>query len=145
VEANWRGRGKYFPGKITRDHGNGSSTLTTTTASSWRHTQEKEIRLPVAVVLAALLRQGRSHRDGPRAEATECGRGRFYPGKDHAIMVTALRHRLRRRSLVSRRRRRSVCWAVVAVVEAVARLGPLPRALPQVGDKVEGNYRGRGR
>ena len=75
VEADYRGRGKFYPGKISRDRGDDTYDISYDDG-------ERETR--VAKRLIRKLDGGSSGgrlREGDRIEADYRGRGKFYPGK----------------------------------------------------------------
>merc|ERR1719197_51751 len=75
VEARYRGREKYYPGKITRDRGDGTYDISYDDG-------ERETRVEERLIKKKDGGGGSdSFREGDKIEADYRGRGKFYPGK----------------------------------------------------------------
>ena len=75
VEARYRGREKYYPGKITRDRGDGTYDIAYDDG-------ERETRVEERLIKKKDGGGGSdSFREGDKIEADYRGRGKFYPGK----------------------------------------------------------------
>jgi uncharacterized protein (DUF427 family) len=78
IEANYRGKGRYFPGRIKKDRLDGTYDIDYDDGEQESRVKEADIR-----VLESHLtpRQNQSIEEGSRIEANYRGRGRFFPGK----------------------------------------------------------------
>ena len=81
VEARYRGREKYYPGKISRDRGDGTYDISYDDG-------ERETRVEESLIRKVGGSRSRSPspsrgrlREGARVEARYRGRSKFYPGK----------------------------------------------------------------
>ena len=141
VEARYRGRSKKYPGKIARVHADGTFDVSYDDG-------ESETRVEARLITALDAgsdsdRRSDRLREGDKIEADYRGRGKFYPGKidrdrgddtydiayDDGERETRVAKRLIRKKDRSRSRSRS----------------PHGGGRLREGDKVEADYRGRGR
>ena len=78
VEANYRGKGKFYPGKITRDRRDGTFDIAYDDGEVESRVDEKMIRL-----LGGSPKKAPAGRieEGAKVEANYKGKGKFYPGK----------------------------------------------------------------
>ena len=82
IEADYRGRGKFYPGKISRDRGDDTYDIDYDDG-------ERETRVAKRLIRKKDRSRSRSRsprgggrlREGDKIEADYRGRGRFYPGK----------------------------------------------------------------
>ena len=138
VEADYRGRGKFYPGKITRDRGDDTYDISYDDG-------ERETR--VAKRLIKSKKSGSSSSDkiskGDKVEARYRGREKYYPGKitrdrgdgtydisyDNGERKTRVEERLIKKKRSSSRNR--------------SRSGSPSRSSMRVGTRVEAKYRGK--
>jgi hypothetical protein len=81
VEANYRGRGKFFAGKIRKDRGDGTFDIDYEDGESELRVKEEEIRvLRGGAQRVSPARKARLE-EGAKVEANFLYRGRFFPGK----------------------------------------------------------------
>jgi hypothetical protein len=90
VEANYRGRGKYYPGKIKVDRGDGTYDIAYDDGESETRVKEGDIRSLETKGADRDRSPGRGSpsrsirsnlTEGDRVEANYRGRGKYYPGK----------------------------------------------------------------
>ena len=82
VEANYRGRGKYFPGKIRRDRGDGTYDIDYDDGESELRVDPQYIRvLDRSPVAAASTRSRARVEEGAKIEANYRAKGKWYPGR----------------------------------------------------------------
>jgi len=89
VEANYRGKGRFYPGKIKRDRGDGTYDIDYDDGEAETRVKEELIRplerpaSPSRLGGRDLSPGGRRPRleEGAKVEANYRGKGRFYPGK----------------------------------------------------------------
>ena len=76
IEADYRGRGKFYPGKISRDRGDDTYDIAYDDG-------ERETRVAKRLIRSTGGGGGGSDRleEGDKVEADYRGRGKFYPGK----------------------------------------------------------------
>ena len=82
IEADYRGRGKFYPGKISRDRGDDTYDISYDDG-------ERETRVSKRLIRKKDRSRSRSRsprgggrlREGDKVEADYRGRGRLYPGK----------------------------------------------------------------
>ena len=80
IEADYRGRGKFYPGKIDRDRGDDTYDIAYDDG-------ERESRVAKRLIRkrdrsrSRSPRGGSGFREGDKVEADYRGRGRYYPGK----------------------------------------------------------------
>ena len=80
VEADYRGRGKFYPGKVDRDRGDDTYDIAYDDG-------ERETRVSKRLIRkrdrsrSRSPRGGSGFREGDKVEADYRGRGRYYPGK----------------------------------------------------------------
>ena len=144
VEARYRGREKYYKGKITRDRGDGTYDIAYDDGEKETRVEERLIRKRERGSSRSRSR-GADDRlsEGDKVEADYRGRGKFYPGKitrdrgddtydisyDDGERETRVAKRLIRKKDRSRSRSRS----------------PRGGGRLREGDKIEADYRGRGK
>src|SRR6185312_16350894 len=80
VEANYRGKGKYYPGRIKRDHGNGTFDIDYNDGESETRVDESLIRLVESSLTRSPVKPARIV-EGAKVEANYRGKGKFYPGR----------------------------------------------------------------
>jgi hypothetical protein len=84
VEANYRGRGKFFPGRIRRDRGDGTFDIDYDDGESELKVKEADIRLLENHSRSSPSRPNRSRtrlEEGMKVEGNYRARGRFFPGR----------------------------------------------------------------
>jgi hypothetical protein len=83
VEANYRGRGKWYPGKISKERSDGTFDVTYDDGESEMRVTEDMIRLAGrdSVDDRSTIRQRSRFDEGDKVEIDFKGRGKFYPGK----------------------------------------------------------------
>ena len=74
VEANSRGRGKFFPGRVKRDRGDGTYDID-------YNDGEQEIRVPADMIRRLYEGKATTPEVGDKVEANYKGRGKWYSGK----------------------------------------------------------------
>ena len=99
VEANFRGRGKWYPGRISRDRGDGTYDVAYDDGESEMRVGAELIR---SKALEGSLRMSAEQKprieEGSKVEANYRGKGKWYPGRVKQIALRRhLRHQLRRR------------------------------------------------
>ena len=80
VEANYRGRGKWYPGKIVRDRFDGTFDVDYEDGEKETRVDKDLIRLRDAGASSSSSSKARLE-EGAKVEANYRGRGKFYPGK----------------------------------------------------------------
>ena len=142
VEADYKGKGRYYPGKITRDRRDGSYDIDYDDGEKETRVDEKLIRLIGGGSASGESKSSSSGgrlEEGDKVEADYKGKGRYYPGK-----IT--------------RDRRDGSYDIdyddgekeTRVDEKLIRpLGGSPKKSSagklEEGDKVEADYKGKGR
>jgi hypothetical protein len=82
VEANYRGRGRFFPGKIRRDRGDGTFDIDFDDGESELRVKEADIRLLENHSRSSPIRRSQTRlEEGMKVEGNNRGRGRFFPGR----------------------------------------------------------------
>ena len=136
VEANYRGRGKYYTGKIREDRGDGTFDIDYDDGEKETRVREELIR--------SLERPSSPSRptaklsEGDKVEANYRGRGKYYPGKikyDNRDGTYDIDYD-------DGEKERSVKEADIKSLESG---GSASANMLRRGDKVEANYRGRGK
>eukprot|EP01035_Chromulina_nebulosa_P020591 gene20591-26699_t len=80
VEGNYRGRGKWYPGKITRDRGDGTYDISYDDGESEMRVTSDMIR-PRDSELGSSIKKAVRLEEGDKIEGNYRGRGKWYPGK----------------------------------------------------------------
>ncbi|KAH8065394.1 tudor domain-containing protein [Aureococcus anophagefferens] len=122
VEARYRGREKYYPGKIARDRGDGTFDINYDDG-------ERETRVEERLIRAKDGGGGSSDkiREGDKVEARYRGREKYYPAKSRATAATApsisttTMASARRASRSASSARRTAAAAAAAIASARAR------------------------
>ena len=142
VEGNYRGRGKWYPGKISRDRGDGTYDVDYDDGEKETRVTEDLIRLRDAPAASSDARKAKLM-EGDKVEGNYRGRGKWYPGK-----IT--RARLNGTFDIDYDDGEKEIGVADDLVRAVG--GSDRPSSPKKdtgrmyeGDKVEGNYRGRGK
>ena len=85
VEANYRGEGKYFPGRIKRDRGDGTFDIEYNDGEQVFCVQKDMIRLLDAVdgggAKGLIPSRRLGIKEGSKVEANYRGKGKYYPGR----------------------------------------------------------------
>ncbi len=82
IEADYRGRGKFYPGKISRDRGDDTYDIDYDDGERETRVSKRQIRKKDrSRSRSRSPRGGGRLREGDKVEADYRGRGRFYPGK----------------------------------------------------------------
>eukprot|EP00605_Chrysophyceae_sp_TOSAG23-4_P002649 GSChrysophyteH1.ASY1.ANO1.2925.1 assembled CDS len=136
VEGNYRGRGKWYPGRVARVRANGTIDIDYDDG-------EKELGLDTDLVRNKETSSGSSPelREGDKVEGNYRGRGRWYPGKISRVRANGTYDI----DYDDGEKETGLQSDLVRSKEAAS--SPARTAAPELreGDKVEGNYRGRGR
>ncbi|RYG66561.1 hypothetical protein EON64_09515, partial [archaeon] len=80
VEVNYQGKGKYFPGRVTRDRGDGTFDITYEDGDSEARVLKEWVRLVEAAPGSPRSPAVRRMEEGDRVEANYRGKGMFLPG-----------------------------------------------------------------
>src|SRR4029078_3640058 len=87
VEGNYRGRGKWYPGKIKRDRGDGTFDVDYDDGEQETRVEQSNIRL-----IGGTGRGGRSAsppadriEEGSKVEGNYRGKGKWYPGRVKSV------------------------------------------------------------
>jgi len=144
VEADYRGRGRYFPGKISIDRGDGTYDISYDDGERETRVRAELIR-PLGGGLDAVRSPSRSARleEGMKVEADYRGRGRYFPGKisiDRGDGTYDISYDDGERET---RVRAELIRPLGGGLDAVR--SPSRSARLEEGMKVEADYRGRGR
>ena len=141
VEANYRGKGKWFPGKVKRDRGDGTFDIDYDDGESETRVDEALIRLKESVRSSA-ERKPRIE-EGSKVEANYRGKGKWYSGKVKQIRSDGTMD-INYDDGESETR---VEPDLVRLLGAPARSlsPPARKARIEEGSKVEANYRGKGK
>jgi hypothetical protein len=139
VEGNYRGRGKFYPGRISRDRGDGTYDIDYDDG-------EKETRVAEADIRSReTSRASRGTSDssgqfveGTRVESNYRGRGKFYPGKISRIRDDGTYD-------VAYDDGESEMCVPTAWIRSLAAAGANVKVRLFEGSAVEGNYRGKGK
>ena len=80
VEADYRGKGKYYPGKISRDRGDGTYDVDYDDGEKETSVEEKLIR-PRSISPTKAAAAASRIKEGDKVDADYRGKGKYYPGK----------------------------------------------------------------
>ena len=142
VEARYKGRGRYYPGRVTRVHRDGSCDIDYDDGEKERMVEPSLIKVLGRENDDRSSPTGNALREGMKVEARYKGRGRYYPGK-----VTRV-HRDGSCDIDydDGEKERMVEPSLIKVLgrENDDRSSPTGNALRE-GMKVEARYKGRGR
>jgi len=82
VEANYRGKGRYFPGRIKKDRGDGTFDIDYDDGEQESRVKEADIRVLESRLSPGRVSQVRNRLDeGMKVEANYRGKGRYFPGR----------------------------------------------------------------
>jgi len=136
VEGNYRGRGKWYPGKITRDRGDGTFDISYDDGESETRVEKDLIRLKDGDVKKPARLE-----EGSKVEGNYRGRGKWYPGKitrDRGDGTYDI-------SYDDGESETRVEKDLIRLKDSGEMSSPKKGSRFEEGDKVEGNYRGRGK
>jgi DUF971 family protein len=140
VEGNYRGKGRWYPGRITRVHADGTYNLDYDDG-------EKETRLDADRVRAVGDGGGKTSvraprlQEGDRVEGNYRGKGRWYPGRISRVNVDGSFNV----DYDDGEKETRLDANLVRVVGGAQAKGPQEPLRFQDGEKVEGNYRSMGK
>ena len=80
MEANYKGRGKWFPGRIKRDHMNGTFDVDYDDGEVETRVPEDLIRLKESSLRLSAEKRPRIE-EGSKVEGNYRGKGKWYPGR----------------------------------------------------------------
>src|SRR3569623_375320 len=147
IEGNYRGRGRWYPGKISKDRGDKTYDIDYDDGEFEARVSESNIRLKDGGSSnnRASLSVSDSFREGDKVEGNYRGRGKWYPGK-----IT--RDRGDKTYDISYDDGESEIRVSEENIRKIGgssfnddRFDRISSSKLSEGDKVEGNYRGRGK
>ena len=81
VEADYRGRGRYYPGKISRDRGDDTYDIAYDDGERETRVSKRLIKKKGGGSRSPSPKRGRKLREGAKVQARYRGRSKFYPGR----------------------------------------------------------------
>jgi hypothetical protein len=144
IKANYRGKGKYYSGTIHRDNGDGTFDINYDDG-------ENELRVTIEMIRTLEPSPRKTVRIeefpvGSKVEADYRGKGKYFPAEvklvhEDGTCDLSFFEDFEQESKVSTERIRKIKMLTSPADKQICAV----KVTYQVGDKVEGNYRGRGR